>query len=82
MSTTAADIMKAIAEHLGVNVEDLDRQALLREELGLGPIELHDLVAFLAEKFNVAFDPHDIADAKTIEDLIDLTEDNLLDAEL
>lgn len=82
MSTTGADIIKTIAEHLVVSPEDIDRQALLREELGLGPLELNDLISFIAKKFNVVFDPSEIQDIKTIEDLINLTEDSLLDAEL
>lgn len=76
---TAADIVKAIAEHLGLNPEDLDRNALLREELGLGLIELNDLLADLSLKFNITFDPKELQNLHKIEDLISLVEDNLLD---
>lgn len=73
------EILEAIAEHLGLLAEDLDRYALLREELNLGPIELHDLLVFLSEKFNVTFDSLDMEDVKKVDDLIVLVEDNLLD---
>lgn len=72
-------IIEAIAEHLGLSEEDLDRRALLREELNLGPIELNDLLAHLSQKFNVTFDPDETDDLKKVEDLIVLIEDNLLE---
>lgn len=76
---TSADIVKAIAEHLGVSVEDLDRSALLREDLGLGPIELNDLCHYLSEKFDISFESDDVKHLNKLEDLIVLVEDNLLD---
>lgn len=70
-------IIQAIAEHLGLAPEDLDRRAFLREELSLGPIELHDLLSVLSQKFGVSFDDVDIEEIKRVEDLIVLIEDNL-----
>lgn len=76
---TENQIIQAIAEYLGLAPEDLDRSASLREELGLGPIELNDLLSELSQKFSVSFDPSDIERVKRIEDLIVLIEDNLID---
>lgn len=76
---TSTDILKIIAEHLGLSPEDLDKHALLREELGLGPIELNDLLSALSQKFNINFEPQDAKSLHNIEDLIILVEDNLLD---
>lgn len=76
---TSTDILKTIAEHLGLSPEDLDKHALLREELGLGPIELNDLLSNLSQKFNINFEPQDVRNLHNIEDLIVLVEDNLLD---
>ncbi|MDD5415994.1 MAG: acyl carrier protein [Candidatus Daviesbacteria bacterium] len=76
---TEIEIIKAIAEHLGLTSEDLDRHALLQEELNLGPIELNDLLSDLSQKFDVSFDAVEIEDLKTIDDLIVLIEDNLLE---
>ncbi|MBI2599369.1 acyl carrier protein [Candidatus Daviesbacteria bacterium] len=76
---TTIDIIKAIAEHLGLNSEDLDRHASLRDELGLGPIELNDLLSNLSQKFNVSFEPNEVENLRTIDDIIVLIEDNLLD---
>ncbi len=74
-----AQILQAIADHLGLSVEDLDRHASLRDELNLGPIELNDLLTDLSEKFDVNFTPEEIEDLKKVEDVIVLIEDNLLD---
>lgn len=78
MSSTK-EIIQAIADHLGVSVEDLDRQASLRDDLNLGPIELNDLLNDLSAKFDIVFTPEDIEDIKTLDDLIMTVEDNLLD---
>lgn len=75
----ANDIIKAIAEHLGLNPEDLDRNALLQEELGLSTIELNDLLLNLSLKFDVTFKPDEVEHLSKVEDLVSLVEDNLLD---
>ena len=79
MPTTNADIIKAIAEHLGLSPDDLDRHALLREDLSLGPIELNDLLSNLSQKFNISFESDEVEDLSKVEDLIALIEDNLID---
>lgn len=75
----ANDILKSIAEHLGLNAEDLDRNALLQEELGLSSLELNDLLANLSHKFNVTFESDEIEHLSKVEDVISLVEDHLLD---
>lgn len=72
------DILKAIAEHLTLNVEDLDRHALLREDLNLGPIELNDLLNDLSEKFDLVLRPEEIEKLESVDDLVVLIEDNLI----
>lgn len=76
---TESDIIQAIAEHLGLTPEDLDRQALLREELNLGPIELNDLLADLSNKFGISFEDVETEDLRKVDDLIVLIEDNLIE---
>lgn len=72
-------ILQAITEHLGLSLEDIDRNALLREDLSLGPIELNDLLNSLSQKFKITFDPSDVDGLKKVEDIIVLVEDNLLE---
>ncbi len=76
---TEAQIIQAIAEHLGLSAEDLDRGANLRDELGLGPIELNDLLSDLSQKFKVSFESDEVESIQTVDDLIVLVEDNLLE---
>lgn len=78
-NTQEVKIIQEIAEHLGLPAEDLDRHTLLQEELGLGPIELNDLLSDLSQKFDVSFDTEEIEGLKKVEDLIVLIEDNLID---
>lgn len=72
-------IIQVIAEHLGLSPEDLDRHSLLREDLGLGPLELNDLLNELSTRFDVIFSPEDTENLRKVEDLIVLVEDNLLE---
>lgn len=74
-----AQIIQAIAEHLGLSAEDLDRHALLRDELNLGPIEIDELLNFLSQKFDVNIEPEEVEDLKKVDDLVVLIEDNLID---
>ncbi len=74
-----AQIIQAIAEHLALSVDDLDRHSLLREDLNLGPVELNDLLSDLSQKFGVSFDNEDTEGLRKVDDLIVLIEDNLID---
>lgn len=76
---TSTEVIKIIAEHLGLNPEDVDRNSSLREELELSPIQLNDLLGALSVKFDIMFNPSDIESLQKVEDLISLVEDNLLD---
>lgn len=72
------EIIKAIAEHLGLAPEELDRGASLRDDLTLGPLELNDLLEDLQRHFKVTFESEEIANLQTVSDLISLVEDNLI----
>ena len=76
---TELEVMKVVAEHLGLSVEDLERQAYLRDDLNLSPIEINDLLAKLSQKFQISFNPDEVEGLQKIEDLIVVVEDNLLD---
>lgn len=72
-------IIKTIAEHIGLAPEDLDRHSSLRDDLNLGPIEINDLLTNLAGEFNISFDADQVENLQTVGDLIVLIEDNLID---
>lgn len=72
------EIISTIAEYLGISLTDIDRSSDLREDLGLGIIELNDLVSKLSQHFQITFDSEEVAGLQTVDDLIVLIEDNLL----
>lgn len=73
------EIIRVIAEYLGISIEDIERSTYLREDLNLGPIELNDLLSRLSQKFEITFEPDEIENLQKVEDLIALIEDNLID---
>lgn len=76
---TEQQIIEAIAESLTLPVADVDPEAHLQDDMGLNPVEKADLLETLAQKFNIIFEPVDIAHIKTIGDVIETIEDKLLD---
>lgn len=76
--STEIEIIKAIAEALGLAPGELDRHASLRDDLTLGPLELNDLLEELQSRFKITFEPDEIANVQTVNDLISLVEDNLI----
>lgn len=69
------EIINAIAKHLGVTPADIDLNSSLTDDLGLGPIEISDLLTFLAQNFQIAFSGEDVEQIKTVNDLVLLIED-------
>ncbi len=72
-------IIEAIADLLALPVADIDTESHLQEDLGLNPVEIADLFSGLTERFNIFFDPADIAQTKTVGSLVELVEDKLLE---
>lgn len=72
---TQAEIINSIATHLGVTPQDIDTNSSLKDDLGLGPIEIADLLAYLARSFEVVFSQEDFKQVKTVNDLVLLIED-------
>lgn len=72
---TQNEIIEAIAKHLGVTPQDIDMHATFAEDLGLGPIQVADLLSDLSETFNINFDPSETGGLKTVDDLVMIIED-------
>lgn len=72
-------IIQVIAEHLGLSPQDIDKGALLRDDLNLGPVELTDLINAVSSAFDVTFAPEEIAGLQTVDDLVVLVEDNSIE---
>lgn len=69
------DVIAEIAKHLGVTPQDIDSSAGLSDDLGLGPVEMADLISAISQKFNVAFNSAELHGIKTVEDLVVAVED-------
>ncbi len=69
------EVIDEIAKHLGVSPQDIDLNSSLVEDLGLGPVEVADLLSALSQRFKVTFDPAEIESIKTVSDLAVMVED-------
>lgn len=69
------DVIAEIAKHLGVTPQDIDVNADLSDDLGLGPVEMADLISAISQKFNVAFNNAELHHIKSVEDLVVAVED-------
>ena len=76
---TQADIIDEIARHLGITPQDIDLHASLKDDFGLGPIEISDLLFALSTKFQINFDPSETETMETVNDLVVMVEDLLLE---
>jgi acyl carrier protein len=72
---TQKEIIEEMAKYLGVTPADIDPQASLSDDLGLGPIDLSDLLTALSEKFKITFDPAEVEGLETVNDIIVMVED-------
>lgn len=69
------DVTNAIATQLAVTPQDIDPNSTLREDLGLGPIEMTDLLAALSRQFEVSIPAEEAARLIRVSDIIALLED-------
>ena len=72
-------IIEAIAENLTLQPADIDQEASLKDDLGLNPVEVADLLESLSQKFKIIFDPIETGQVVTIGDLVELVEDKMLE---
>jgi acyl carrier protein len=68
-------VIAEFAKHLGVTPQDIDLSASLAEDLGIGPVEMADLINYMSEKFQVTFHRSDIEGLRTVNDLVVAIED-------
>lgn len=73
--TNQTAIIDSIAKHLVVTPADIDLTSSLADDLGLGPIEISDLLSELAEEYKISFSQEDVSQIKTVNDLVLAVED-------
>lgn len=69
------EVIGEIAKHLGVTPQDIDINAGLSDDLGLGPVEMADLIGAISQRFDVNFNPSDLVSIKSVHDLVVAVED-------
>lgn len=69
------EVIVEIAKHLGITPQDIDINAGLSDDLGLGPIEMADLISVISQKFDVTFGSSELQSIKTVNDLVVAVED-------
>lgn len=69
------EVIVEIAKHLGVTPQDIDISAGLSDDLGLGPVEMADLISAISQKFGVVFSSTELYNMKTVSDLVVAVED-------
>ncbi len=73
--TLQQQVTEEIAKYLGVSAQDVDPDATLLDDLGLGPVELSELLTVLSTRFKVTFSPEDVENLRTVDDVIATIED-------
>lgn len=76
---TQQQIIEAIADSLALPIVDVDLDSSFQDDLGLNPIETADLLQSISRKFHIFFEPHETEGIRTVEDLVELVEDKLLE---
>ncbi len=71
------EIIEVIADTLGVSPGDIEPSASLLQTVGL--LQLPELLHNLTLQYQITFDPAETEGLKTMEDLINLVEDKLLE---
>lgn len=72
-------VIEEIAKHLGITSADIDSNASLSEDLGIGPVELADLLSALSLKFKITFEPSEVERIRTVNDIVVMVEDQSLE---
>lgn len=64
-------IKKTIADHLGVDLQDVNEEDAFFNDLHMNPTELYDLIeTFSKDGYDIV--PEEVANCETVSDLIDL----------
>ncbi len=63
-------LVEIIAEHLGVQKQDIELDTSFKDDLAADSLDLYDLVMAIEEEFNVEVGEDETKDVETVEDLI------------
>ncbi|MGI5949930.1 acyl carrier protein [Peptoniphilus sp.] len=69
------DILKLIAEHFNMDVDELNDNMSFQDDLNADSIELVELIMSIEEEFDIEVSEEDLENIETIGDVIDYIEE-------
>ena len=72
---TKSAVKKLLADHLGIETEDIGDEDFLRDDLHMTPAEISDFIHLVEQKYG--FDFEDISSIESFQDLTDEISQNL-----
>ncbi len=72
-------IKETIAHSVGLDVADLEEEARIKEDLGIEPASLSDLLETLKQDLGIDIPPSELAEVETVEEFIELAENHVQD---
>ncbi len=73
---TFEELKEVIVEELGVEDSEVTPEALFIDDLGADSLDLFELVMSIEDAFGVAIPNEELADIKTVQDVLDYAEKN------
>lgn len=72
-------IKQTIAQSVGLDVLDLEEEASIKEDLGIEPASLSDLLETLKQDLGIDIPPEELTEVETVGELIELAENHVQD---
>lgn len=76
MNETEKMIREELSKITGKDTDQISKDANLIEDVGLDSLNVLEVFGMIEEKFNIIVDPEEISELKTINDIVNLIENN------
>ena len=74
----AEQIIDKIADHNGIKPENVSRDSMLQEDLGMDSLDVIDMTYELEKRFNVSFEDEKVERFGTVGDVISFIEERVV----
>lgn len=69
------EVQKLLAQILKINTSEVKEESSLEGDLGLDSVDFWDAIASFRKKFNIKILESEVANLKTVKDIVDLLEE-------
>ena len=76
MNETEKMVREELGKIIGKDTDEISKDANLIEDVGLDSLNVLEVFGMIEEKFNVVVDPEEISEMKTINDIVNIIENN------